>query len=153
MTKHRKYSARNGEYTATVRETAGLVVSAARSEECGRSIKSERWKCFARPHCKQSVTNCVQRTIVQPDVLCSYNSSFLLPTLILTVLLLVLHHPSLLHSTLKTLLFCKSFLAFLSSSGLITRIPHTFTVTSDNIRYYFSVFVSVLHFLVVGSVQ
>jgi len=38
-----------------------------------------------------------------------------------------------------------------SSSGLITGIPQSFTVTFEHIRLYFLVFLF-LHFLVVGSV-
>ena len=57
-----------------------------------------------------------------------------------TLLSLVLHHPSLLYSRLKTLRFCKKILhtvAFLSCSELITWILKTVYFTSEHIRCYF----------------
>ena len=60
-----------------------------------------------------------------------------------TLLSLVLHHPSLLYSRLKTLRFCKKILhtvAFLSCSGLITWILKTVYFTSEHICCYFLVF-------------
>jgi len=55
---------------------------------------------------------------------------------------------------IKTSIFCKSFplQPFFFFSRTDYAIPQTFTVTSEHIRFYFLV-LSVLHFLVVGSVR
>jgi len=79
--------------------------------------------------------------------------------MLLTVILIIINFPSPTHSFipgLKPSPFLENSshhsLSF-SSSGLTTWIPQTFTVTSEHIRFYFLVFFSILHFLVVGSAR
>jgi len=70
----------------------------------------------------------------------------------LTVILIIISCPSFIPDLKPSFSANPSHCSLSFSSGLTTWISRTFTVTSEHIRFYFLLF-SVLHFLVVVSVQ